>query len=97
MYKTSAIINCILVIAILIDSIVIDYNYIILRVSQNDLHLHFRSLTVGFNPFNPASRGRLKKIFDGFYLVYWVHLHDICLILGGWFGWATFHPCIFIR
>ena len=26
-----------------------------------------------------------KKMFDGFFLVYWVHLDDICLILGVWF------------
>ena len=26
-----------------------------------------------------------KKIFDCFFLVYWVHLNDIHQILGGWF------------
>ena len=37
------------------------------------------------NPFITASRGRVKKIFDCFFLVYWVHLNDIYQILGGWF------------
>ena len=61
------------------------HSYLQLSINLGILSLILNLYTCAVNPFITASRGRVKKIFDCFFLVYWVHLNDIYQILGGWF------------
>ena len=58
-----------------------EFSKFLLSAVESTLFVEETTLTLSLRQAGAVS----KKIFDCFFLVYWVHLNDIYQILGGWF------------